>query len=45
MRKLLTYSADTIFSIIFQICKAYVLWYMYRKELPGIPDVETWLLE
>lgn len=45
MRKILNNTSDIILMVIFNICKAFVLWYMYRKEMPGIPDVETWLCE
>ena len=45
MKKILSKSADVVFYVIYQICKAFVLWYMYRNEMPGIPDVETWLCE
>lgn len=43
MKKLVTSTVDIALAIVYQICRAFLLWYMYRNEMPGIPDVETWL--
>lgn len=45
MKKVMALSLDAVLHVFFEVCRAFVIWYMYRQNMPGIRDIETWLVE
>lgn len=43
MKKLLSFSRDSILRIVYYICRSYVEWYFRFADLPFQHDIEVYL--